>query len=258
MSAEVLTKDLRDRRSPVVVISTALAILTITMMAVGSGLESTIGDITENMPEALTAFIPSGGPGGYVVGELFNLIAPYALVGYAVVSGAAAIAGEERSGTMSMLSAQPVTRHAILTSKLLGLLSAMIVPIVALGVAALIATELFDIGLTATNVAATCTHLLLLSMLFGTLALAIGAATGNPAIASGVAGGLAAISYVANAMLPLADLDGLARVSPWHYYAGSEPLANGFDITHLLVLAALTLVAVAAAYPALNRRDLKG
>lgn len=69
---------------------------------------------------------------------------------------------------------------------------------------------------------------------------------------------MAVVSYLAKSMLPLADLDRWAELSPWYYYAGSEPLANGFDVAHFLVLVGLAVAAFAAALLAFNRRDLRG
>jgi hypothetical protein len=62
---------------------------------------------------------------------------------------------------------------------------------------------------------------------------------------------------MAQAFLPNSDaLSGLAKLSPWHYYSASGPLANGFDALHLLVLAALTAGVLGAALALVNRRDV--
>ncbi|WP_072691634.1 ABC transporter permease subunit [Rhodococcus marinonascens] len=258
MSTDILDKDLRERRMPVLWLGAVLVVLTVFALAIGAGLESTIADLTESFPEALNAFMGADVPGGYVVGEVFNLIAPLALVGYAVAGGARATAGEEEDGTMAVLAAQPVTRLGILASKVGGLLLALIAATVVFWASAATSDALFGIGLTQSAIAATCLHLLMLAITFGALALAVGAITGRPTVAAAVAGSVAALSYVTNAMLPLADLDGWARLSPWHYYAGGEPLVNGLDPAYLLVLAALTTLALVVAFLAFERRDLKG
>jgi len=258
MSTALLARDVADRRIPVAAITIGLTILTIGALGAGSGLQSTMDDLTENMPEALSAFIPGDVPGGYVVGEVFNLIAPLVLVAYAVMTGASAIAGEEDRGTMSVLIAQPVSRRQVLTAKAVGLLSALLVPTIVFGAAAVLASSWFDIGLTAANVAATCAHLLTLALFFGALALAVGGLTGSPSLAAMVAGAVAAVAYMSDSLLPLADLDALAKISPWHYYSSSTPLANGLDVVHVVVLLALTAIATAVAFVAFERRDLKG
>lgn len=257
MSAEVLTKELRDRRAPVAALSLALAVLAVATLGIGAGLSDSLDKLTQNMPNALVAFIPIA-PGGFVVGELFNLIAPLALVGYAVIAGAAATAGEEDSGTMALLAAQPVSRRLLLAQKATALLGLLIGVVVVLCAVTALASALFDTRLGVADLAGTGVHLLLLAVFYGAVALAAGAATGNPSLAAGAAGALAVVSYLVEAMLPLAGLDGWARLSPWHYYASSEPLANGADPAHLLVLLVLTLAALAVGFTAFQRRDLKG
>ncbi|AOW92641.1 hypothetical protein BFN03_07900 [Rhodococcus sp. WMMA185] len=258
MSTDILGKDLRDRRMPVLWLGAVLIVLTVFALAIGSTLASTIADLTDSFPAALNAFIGADVPGGYVVGEVFNLIAPLALVGYAVAGGARATAGEEEEGTMAVLVAQPVTRAHILASKLGGLLLALTAATVLFWASAAASDALFGIGLTQSAIVAACLHLLMLAFAFGALALAVGAITGRPSVAAAVAGSVAALSYITNAMLPLADLDGWARLSPWHYYAGGEPLVNGLDPGYLLVLTALTAISLVVAFLAFEHRDLKG
>jgi len=258
MSNAVLAKDLAERRLPVVALGAVLAIFTVAALAISAGLQDTINDISEGFPDALNAFIGADVPGGYVVAEVFNLIAPLTLVTYAVLTGASAVAGEEETGTMDLLAAQPVTRRAILAEKAGGLGIALLASVLMFGAAAVASSTVFGIEVSTAGIVATCLHLFLLAAAFGSLALAIGAATGNPNLAAGVAGVVAAISYVTNAMLPMAGLDGWARLSPWHYYAGSDPLLKGFNVEHPLVLAVLIVVALTVAFVTFDRRDLKG
>ena len=257
MPGEVLGKELGDRLVPVGLLAVALAALDVAALGIGAGLADSLDRLTENMPAALEAFIPVA-PGGYVVGELFNLIVPVALVAYAVLAGASVTAGEERSGTMAVLAAQPVTRGSMLAQKAAAVLGLLGGVVVLLCVVTALASAAFDTGLGVADLAGTGLHLLLLAAFFGAVALAAGGLSGDPTLAAGVAGGLAAVSYLVASMLPLAGYDDWARISPWHYYASSEPLANGADPLHLLVLLVLILIALAVGFTAFRRRDLRG
>ncbi|MGA8257308.1 MAG: ABC transporter permease subunit [Nocardioides sp.] len=257
MSVEVLKYETRTRRAPVAALTAALSLLTFGALGAASGLESTVADLTEGFPEALMAFIPADVPGGYVVGEVFNLIAPLMLVAYAVMAGASIVAGEEETGTMSVLASMPLTRRALLMSKAAGVAVSLVMIISVFAAVTLTAEGIFDIGLTTSAVLATCLQLLLLGLFFGALGLAVGASTGNRQLASMVAGGLAAVAYLCETLLPLADLDALARFSPWHYYSGTEPLAVGLDATSVMVLSSLTAAALATALIGFEHRDLK-
>jgi ABC-2 type transport system permease protein len=99
---------------------------------------------------------------------------------------------------------------------------------------------------------------LFLGLAFSAIALAVGAATGRPEIASAVAGGIAITAYLTNAMLPLAGLGRWAELSPWYYALGSDPLRHGIDLAHLGVLTGLGAIALVLAVITFGRRDLKG
>lgn len=258
MPVEVLTHDLRQRRTPTLVLGVVLGALAFFIFSVAAGLGDAVAKMTKNLPVAMSAFIGTDAPGGYVVNELFQLLAPLALIAFAVTGGAAAIAGEEANGTMSLLSAQPVSRAGIVAAKALAQLVTVTVVAFALWATVSLGAAVFGIDLGPSHVAAACLHLLLLALLFGALALAVGAATGRPDLASGVAGGVAVAAYLTNALLPLAGLDRWARLSPWYYYAGSKPLNNGVDLLHLLVLGALLAVTLTLAVRAFPARDLRG
>ncbi len=257
MPAEVLIKELGDRRVPVAVLAVVLSGLTVAALGIGAGMSDSLDELTQSMPAGLEAFIPTA-PGGYVVGELFNLIAPLALVVYAVLAGAAATAGEEDAGTMAVLASLPVSRRSLLAQKAGALLALLVAVIMVLCVVTAVASAVFGTGLGAVDLAGTGVHLLLLAVFYGAAGLAFGAATGDPTLSAGAAGGLAVVSYLANAMLPLAGFDGWVRLSPWHYYAGNEPLANGADPLHLLVLLILIALALVLAFAAFEQRDLEG
>lgn len=96
----------------------------------------------------------------------------------------------------------------------------------------------------------------LVGVLFGTLALAVGAATGRRGLARGVAAAFAVASYLVSS---LADLVSLLRpvrpLSPWYQAIGVDPITHGFS-WRLLILVGLTAAFVAASSAAFERRDL--
>ncbi len=59
--------------------------------------------------------------------------------------------------------------------------------------------------------------------------------------------------------MPLSEnFAGWAKISPFHYYLGSDPLVNGMHWGHGAVLAGVFVVLVAASLPAFQRRDIRG
>jgi len=258
MFAELLGHELRARRWSALALGVVIGGMGVFIFALTAGMSEAIEQLTDGFPPQVTAFMGGGGAGGYAVGELFNLICPAAVVGYAVAVGGTAIAGEEDKGTMSMLAAQPVTRASIVASKSLALLAGLCGAIILLWAGTAIASASYGIGLDLAGLTAICLQLLFLAIMFGAIAIAVSALSGSPALATGVAGALAVAAYVANAMLPLADLADWAKLSPWYYFAGNDPLSNGIDGGNLLVFAAIAALAMAAAFVGFARRDLKG
>ena len=91
------------------------------------------------------------------------------------------------------------------------------------------------------------------------IVLVVTAATGKRTLGVYVAAGLALVAYFMASFLPVSEqFAGWARLSPFHYYLGSDPLVNGISWGHGLVLAALSLGLIAMSVPLFQRRDLRG
>lgn len=257
MFAELLRHEVAGRRWSGLALGVVVSAMAVFVFGVTAGLSQAITDLSDGLPKALTAFIGGGG-GGYAIGELFNLIGPAALVGYAIVVGGSTIAGEEERGTMSIITAQPVTRSSIVAAKGLALLVILLGVTLLLWASVVVSSSGYGIRLDVAGLTAICVHLLALAIAFGAIAFAIGGTVGDPGIATGVGAALAVASYAANAMLPLAKLGDWAKLSPWYYFAGSDPLENGIDLTHLAVLLAIATVAAIISFVGFARRDLLG
>lgn len=259
MSGEMLAHEVRQRWPAAAALSVILAAFGILAIVIADVIGDLLSKITAGMPLAFDVFLGANAPGGYVVGEMVNLVFPLAVVAFAVIVGAGALAGEERDGTMAILSAQPISRTTMFWSKAMGILAALIL-VVALNWAAMSvfaasgSTELTFAGITGVTL-----HLLFLGLAFGSIAFAGAAATGRPALGSAVAGGVAVISYLAATMLPIAGLADWARLSPWHYYLGnSNPLRDGVNFLDLGIFAAIVIVCMTVAVFIFRGRDLKG
>lgn len=259
MSGALLTHEVRQRGPGAAVLAVILAAFGILALAIADVIGDLLAAITAGMPPAFDIFLGANAPGGYVVGEMFSLIFPVSVVTFAIIVGAGALAGEERDGTMAILSAQPVSRVRLFWAKALSVLAAMTL-VVALNWAAMsifIASKTSELtfeGLTGATV-----HLLFLGLAFGSVAFAVAAATGKPALGSGIAGGIAVISYLTATMLPIAGLTDWARLSPWHYYLGhSDPLRDGVNLGDIGLFAAIVVVCMTVAVLVFRRRDLEG
>lgn len=259
MFANLLGNEIRRRSVGAGVLAAVIAAFGVLALTIADALGSLLDEMTASFPEVLIAFLGADSPGGYVAGEMFNLVFPIAVVTFAIIVGASALAGEERDGTMSILAAQPVSRTRVLWAKAIGVVLALVVVVGVnwVGMSVFIATGATEITLT--GLTGATVHLFFLGLAFGAIAFAVSAATGRPAIGSSVSGGIAVTAYLTSTMLPIAGLETWARLSPWYYYSGnSEPLATGINVADLGVFAAIVAVCMVIAVLTYRNRDLKG
>jgi ABC-2 type transport system permease protein len=171
--------------------------------------------------------------------------------------GAAAVAGEEEAGTMDLLLALPLTRASVVLQKL----GAMMMLLLMLGVSVFAGTALgavlVDMDLSMVNLAAASFSGVLLGLVFGTLALAVGAATGKRGVSLGVASGVALVAFLIQTLAPIVDwLEPAHPLTPFYYYGENQPLVNGLHWGHAGVLVGLSALFVLIALFTFRRRDI--
>lgn len=236
------------------------------LAAVMAGLYPTIRDnpqlatLHETYPKALRSLfgitdLTTGV--GFLRAEVFSLVAPLLLVVLAVLWGGDLIAGEEDRGTIDILMANPISRGRVLLEKWAALAAGVTVTGAALAAGLAIAIPAVGLRVSVAGVAAAVVSVVLMALLYGSIALTVGAATGRRGFARGSAAALAVAAYLVSS---LADLVGWLKtirpVSPWYHALGVDPLTTGFSALHLLVPLGLTILVVLAGAFAFNRRDL--
>jgi ABC-2 type transport system permease protein len=213
-----------------------------------------------NMPEAIRNLIGGldfGTPEGYLQSELFSFMGPILFLVYAIGAGARAIAGEEQEGTLDLLLSTPTSRRRVLLDKFWALVAATFLLVGLTWASIAVFGAPFDLTLDTEGLLATCVNLFLLALAFGSIALAIGAATGNKTLAIGAPSGFALASFLVKTFAPSVDaLEPLNLLSPFHYYIDHDPLRTGFNGVDVLVLASISVVVVAGALVTFERRDL--
>lgn len=209
-----------------------------------------------------TAFYQALGMGdigsaeGYLQATLFTLLGPLLLIMAAVVAGARAIAGDEEAGTLDLLLARPVGRSRVVLERFGALVASMAWLGLVVWGGTLVAARIGEMSIAVDRVTAAVVALALLSLGFGTAALATGAVTGRRGLAVAVAAALAVAAYLANNLASLVGAEWLQWVSPFFYSLGHDPLRTGFDLGGLAVLIAIPLVLVVVALWSFHRRDV--
>ncbi len=194
---------------------------------------------------------------GFLRAEIFSLVGPLLVIILAVLWGSDVIAGEEDRGTIDILMANPISRRRVVLEKWAALLVGIAVAGVGLAAGLAIGISAVDIHVGWQVVAAATVATVLIGMLFGTTALAIGAATGHRGLARGMTAALAVIAYLVSSLSDLVTwLRPIRLASPWYHALGTDPLTSGFLPWHLLLLMALTALAAYGGIVAFERRDL--
>jgi beta-exotoxin I transport system permease protein len=264
MLPSLVGKTLRDWRRAIIGWAAGLAAFALLYGSAWASLKNSPDVLrlkTESLPKglAVTFGVTDLTTGvGYLQGTIYSLVGPLLLTMAAVIFGARAVAGPEDNHVMDLFLANPVSRRGFVVQRTAAIVGVVIGLGLVVWVIALALSQALDMGVSAVDVSAASLGLLLVGLLFGTLALAVGAATGRRSHALAVAGGVAVATYVIRA---LAESVSWARpwrwVSPYYYYLGADPLHRGFNVGYLLVLLAVAAVLVGVAVVTFDRRDVR-
>jgi ABC-2 type transport system permease protein len=216
----------------------------------------------EDLPEVAQAL--SGGvgldftsPSGYLTSQLFSNVVPIVFIIYGVILGSAAIGREEDRGTAELLLTAPVTRRRVVAEKALAGAGLLALVGLALFGSLLLGRLLVDMEIAAANLLAGSAASVLIGTAFGAAALAISGALGHRAHPAAWAGSLAFAGFLLYSLAPVVpSLEGWQRLSAFYWYLSSDPLANGFDLGHLAVLAGASVLLTAIAAELFDRRDV--
>ena len=193
---------------------------------------------------------------GYVSGTVYSLLGAILTLVCAISLGARLVAGGEEDLTLELELASPVSRAQAYVERLGSLWLMLLGVAAAMTVVLLVLAGLMDLDLAVGNVVAASLSLWVFGATLGTVAFAVGAATGRRGVALGVATAIAVLAYLMSYLGPLADADWMDQVSPYGWYIAEQPLRNGFDWSGLGLLLTLAVVAALAGWGRFRRRDL--
>lgn len=264
MLRSVLGKTLRDQGRSLVGWAASVVLLVAMYVAIWPSIrdQPSMSDFITQLPEPLLKLFALAGadmstPVGYIKVELLSFMAPILVILYAVLAGASAVAGEEDRRTIDLLLAAPLSRPRIVLEKA-GAMAIVTVGLAGLlGVCLVVEGSLAGMELPPAKIAAVMLHLALLGLVFGGLALALGAATGRPGLAKGLPAVLAVVLYIVNGLGGMASwLEPFQSVSPFYQYAAHDPLVTGVSWPAALVSTATVIALLAVAVVGFRRRDV--
>ncbi len=196
-------------------------------------------------------------PVGLINARMYESIGILVIGAFAISMGTAALAGEEDKGTMEMLLMQPISRRSIVLQKHAAMIVLLIVMnsflVVVLFAGNPVLDRLLSVqGILAANVGAT-----LVGFFFGSLALAIGGVTGKRGMTTGMSAGYLAAAFFFNGIANIVDgLKWTQKLTPFHWFTRTDPLANGFPMGDFTVLLIAGVVLLAIGLWGFERRDV--
>ena len=220
-----------------------------------------INDLIKNAGPLFEVFVGEiedfTSPEGFVQSRLFTFLHPLLFIALGIFVGSGAIAGEEERGTLDLLLSNPLDRWRVVVEKFGAGLGTMAVMAVGSWVGLLVGARIVSMSISYGRLAEATVSAALLGAVFATFALALGSARGKRGTAAGIASAVGVGTYLLNSLAPLVDwLAPFKRLSPFHYYSSANPVYNGIEPVHALVLAAVIATLMAVALVTFERRDL--
>ncbi|MBO0822531.1 MAG: ABC transporter permease subunit [Actinobacteria bacterium] len=259
MRANIARLDLRLRRRSLTWYAVGMVLYTLLVVVLYPSFkhQTTLNSLSGSTAAALLGITgkltsPDGWLNANIYGNFFPLIMLLLTIGY----GAAALAGQDEDGTLTLVAALPIRRSAILLQKA----GAMALQALLLGVAVAICVVVgrgFQLSTSPADTAAVTVALVLMGLDFGLITMAAGVVTGRRGAALGVGAGLAAASYVLSSLAST-----ISSIRPGRYFSlfywsvGNNQLSRGVSAMDFAALLGVGLIVLVAAVAVFRRADL--
>jgi ABC-2 type transport system permease protein len=194
---------------------------------------------------------------GFLSLYLTNMSIPIIVIIYSISYGGSLLFNEEEEGTFDLLLSYPLPRWRVVLEKVAAVgvftVALMLVSYISIRLGLVVVGE----SLGEVHLLAGMLNVLPMGMFFFALPLCLTALNGSRGLAGGVAGGLAAVTYLVNNLGEASNLpEWVIYLSPWYYYGGSTVLTEGINWGYFLLLTGLTAVLIALGIWGFSQRDL--
>ena len=258
----VLVKTLRDQRRATLLWAVGFAVVAVVYMSYFTQIQAdpSIVKSVQDLPGGLSTaldFTDLASAPGYLRATVFGLLGPLLMVMFAVMAGARSVAGEEESGLLDVYLSHPLTRRRLVLERFAAMTGQILLLAAVLWAVVALLDQAQGLGVGVDRLLAASLALALLGLCFGSVALAVGGATGGRTAALATGAGVAVGTYLLNAVVSQLDaVRWLRLLSPFNYVQADDPLVHGFR-PGLLVLAAVPAVLLGLTLLAFDRRDLR-
>lgn len=263
MLKTILGKTLYEKRVSTLIWTITFFAFVVLIVIFFPTLKDSFGQALKDVPESLQGLLGNASDyqniNGYIDIQVVGQMVFLTLI-LGIITGTSLLAGEENSGSLHTLLAQPVSRARVYIEKFIALaiilaVTCVIGTFVGIIVGALPVGEYNNVDL-GRSLQASC-MIWLLTLAFGTLAYAIGAITGKRSVAGIVAGFYAFGGYMITTLASTASaLDKLNTFSPFHYFNQPSVMKHGIDMGNVAVLVIGIVVLFVAGLVIFKRRNI--
>jgi ABC-2 type transport system permease protein len=210
---------------------------------------------------ALTGLDPGtvlSAPIGYLNSQYFATVLPAVYLMFGIGIAAWTVAGDEESGTLELLLANPVSRVRVALARAAGVVVLLaILALASVAALAVLAPRLTN-GLGLAQMAAATVATALLALTFASVTFLVGAASGRRSLAISASAALAVAGFVIEGVAAQVEvLQPIRAISPWHWALGADPLRNGLTWQSGLLPLGVSLLLLLSGAFVLGQRDLR-
>jgi ABC-2 type transport system permease protein len=264
MLGSVFLRALQDQKRPLAWWAAGWAFLALTsalLFPSVSGMPELTQMLENDAPPLIKALLGElsnlQSPTGYLNARIFILMGPLLFIIFGVLAGSGAVAGEEERGTLDLLLSTPLSRTRLVLNKL----ASMLVGFAALGfvlwASLAVGASIVGMEIGLLELASAILANILLALVFSTLALVLGCATGKRGNSGGIAAGVAVLLYFVNTFGQLVNwLEPLRVITPFYHATIPDALTEGLSWQNALLPFAVSALLVLAALLLFNRRDI--
>jgi ABC-2 type transport system permease protein len=190
---------------------------------------------------------------------MMSIVGPGFIIATAILSAGAGTAGEEQARTMGLVLSTSASRTTFLAAKTAAMIAHVLIVSLAMFVGLVMGNVIGHMGLGVGLLLAATAQMTLVGLVFGAIALTLGAAGADRRRTMTISAGIAGLSFALAMFLPLNEsLSWLAKLNFWYPYSANTALVTGIDWGFAAVLAACAVAISAVGLIIFPRRDLRG
>lgn len=240
----------------------SIGIIALTMMTTlfFPTFKKAFGESLNEIPESMKAFIGDASTyqtlGGYVDVQVIAQMVFLTII-MAVILGSGLIAGDEGSGTLQSLLAQPVKRSKVFIQKYCALIVLTLLATSFIFIAVFASGIIINESMDWWRMAQATFGMWLITLVFGVSAYSLGAMTGKRALAGSLVGMVAFVSYIITSLAVTVEALKIPnKLSPFYYFNTPSIIKYGIDWGNVTVLIAIIAVFSIASYLLFRNRDI--